>query len=103
VLTGESVNGIPSIAQRALKSNTSLPFGEWAVVAGLLSPQEARAITGVAGLERIPVLGQLLKSHTNSDGDARVLILIRPTLLTPPPVLSPSVFVGTFNKPVTPM
>jgi general secretion pathway protein D len=103
VLAGGSLNGIPAISQRTLKSEARLEFGQWAVLAGALSPQEGRTLSGIAGLSRVPFLGSLLSMHTNTRDDSQVLILIRPLLITPPRPGTGPVFMGPLNRPVTPL
>lgn len=105
VLAGGTVNGIPIIANRSLKSTARMRFGEWAVLAGMLNGQEARTIAGMAGLNRVPLLSQLTNTHTKNTQDSDVLVLIRPVLITPPPGETPgySFFLGTDTHPRTPL
>ena len=104
VLTGASVNGLPVISNRALKNITRLQFGEWSILAGLLTTDEARTLSGLAGLNRIPFLGPLTNTHTKDDSRDQVLILLRPVLLTAPPEHDVrSIFTGSDNRPLTPL
>jgi general secretion pathway protein D len=105
VLGGSSNNGIPIISNRSLKSSVTLKLGEWAVVAGLIDDEDARTIAGIAGLARIPVIGPLTSNVTRNTSTDRVLIMLRPTLLTAPPDISLThVYrMGSEMRPLTPL
>jgi general secretion pathway protein D len=105
VLTGASVNGLPVISNRAVKNITRLQFGDWNIIAGLLSTSEARTLSGIAGLNRIPFLGPLTNTHTRDNQRDQVIILLRPVLLSPPPgEINPrSFYTGSENRPLTPL
>ena len=106
VLAGKASNGIPIISNRSLKSDVTLKMGEWAVVAGLIDDEDARSIAGIAGLARIPLLGPLTSSTSRITASAdQVLILLRPTLLTPPPdnSLTHVLRMGAEMRPLTPL
>jgi general secretion pathway protein D len=84
VLSGQSLNGIPVISNRSMKTFVRLEMGEWAAIAGLMEVQEARNISGVAGLARVPYLGALTSTHEHDTTKSQVLVLVRPHLITPP-------------------
>jgi len=105
VLTGGSANGIPIIANRSLKSEVGLKMGEWALVTGLIDVEEARTIAGMAGLGYVPLVGPFTATTTRNNQSDEVLILLRPSLVTPPPDESlVHVFrLGTETRPLTPL
>ncbi len=106
VLTGQSNNGIPVIANRALKSQVDLPMGNWAVIGGLLNVEDAHNMTGVAGLSQIPYLGPLTSVHNKTKNSDIILLLIRPRLLSLPPSemsLPRAYRMGSETRPITPL
>ena len=104
VLTGASINGLPVISNRSVKNTTQLKFGEWSIIAGLLTTNEARTLSGLAGINRIPFLGPLTNTHENDNSRDQVLILMRPVLLSPPPSGDlRSFYTGSENRPLTPL
>jgi general secretion pathway protein D len=105
VLSGQSLDGIPVISNRSMKTFVRLEFGEWAAIAGLLDTEEARNIAGLAGVSRVPYLGALTSTHTHNTTNDEVLILIRPHLLTPPPCenFMHTYLLGSDTRPLTPL
>jgi len=103
VLAGAAANGIPIISNRSLKSEVTLRMDEWAVVAGLMEAQDARTLSGIAGLANIPLIGPLTRTTTHNRESDQVLILLKPTLLTAPPgeALTRMVRFGSETRPLT--
>jgi general secretion pathway protein D len=104
VLTGDSVDGIPVIGNRALKSTVNLRMGEWAVLGGLLDVEEAHTIAGLAGASRIPYLGALTSTRTKTGNTDQILLLMRPYPLSMPPSdVSPgrTLRMGSDSRPIT--
>jgi general secretion pathway protein D len=84
VLTGDSLNNIPVIANRKLKSQVRVSSGEYAVVAGLMNASEARTISGLAGLSSLPWLGPLMRNNTRNEDSNEAVIVIRPRVISLP-------------------
>lgn len=105
VLTGQSVNNIPVIANRQMKSQIRLRNGEWAVVAGMVVSQDTRSIGGPAGLSQIPGLGRLFREQTRNNDERQILLVLKPALLSLPPDQLPTqaVWTGSENRPPAPL
>jgi Flp pilus assembly secretin CpaC len=105
VLTGTSVNGIPVVSNRTMKSKADLRVGEWAVVAGLMDRSESHNIAGIAGLSRIQMLAPLTSVTTKNKDGGEVLLLMRPYLVTlpPDPSAAHTFRMGSDNRPLTPL
>jgi type II secretory pathway component GspD/PulD (secretin) len=105
VLTGASINGLPVISNRSVKNSTRLNFGDWALIAGLLTTNEARVVSGLAGISNIPFLGPLTSTHEHDTDTDDVLVMIRPTLLALPATsgIQRAIRTGTETRPLTPL
>lgn len=105
VVTGQSLNGIPIISNRKLTTKVRLREGESAVVEGLLDSNQARSISGIAGLSTLPGLGELFRQTNKSEQTTEVLLVIKPTLLNLPPdqFATPAIFTGSETRPITPL
>ncbi|MCU0247850.1 MAG: type II and III secretion system protein, partial [Bryobacter sp.] len=90
VLTGQTSNDIPVIANRKFNSRVRLKQSEWAVVTGLASSTETRSILGIAGLVNVPIVGQALASNTRDKTQGQMLLVIRPRILAPHPSETPT-------------
>lgn len=80
-LAGQSVNGVPILANREYKGSITLMNGEPAVVAGSVSRSEARTMTGLPGLGFIPGLNQAMTSNTKEIDDDELMVVITPRVI----------------------
>jgi general secretion pathway protein D len=105
LLTGQTSNGIPIINNRAVKSNARMALGQWAVLAGLLSPSDAYTVSGLAGLSSIPYLGALTSTRQHTTTDDQILILFRPRLqsLSGDQFPTRTYFLGSETRPLIPL
>jgi hypothetical protein len=105
LLTGTSIQGIPIIAQRKVASQVDLRTGESAIVAGLLSTDEARSILGIPGLANLPGLGPLLRTNTKNTDSREIIIVIKPVVIDLPPneFARRPFWIGSEARPLTPL
>lgn len=105
VLAGETLNGIPIIANRKFQGVIRLRNGEWALMAGLVRSQEVRSITGIVGLSRLPVVGPLFRQNRRESESGQMLLILKPRLLNLPPteMVTHTVWTGTESRPRAPI
>ncbi len=104
-LTGQFFDDVPQLSNRKLQTEVRLRMGEQAVISGLMNSSQARTITGLAGLSRIPILGPALSRNTRDDSRTDVLLVIQPQLVSLPPSEAPTqpVAVGSEQRPPYPL
>jgi general secretion pathway protein D len=77
-LAGQSINGVPVIANREYKGSITLVDGEPAVVAGSLSQSEQLSLSGIPGLGAIPGINKIMASNNKMDETDELLVVITP-------------------------
>jgi type II secretory pathway component GspD/PulD (secretin) len=77
-LSGQNVNGIPIIGNRAIEQMVRLRANETSLLSGLIESSEIRSITGWPGLT---ALGPLTGEHNNQQSDTELVIAITPRQL----------------------
>lgn len=81
-LTGQSDNGVPVISNREYKGYITLNDGEPAFVAGQVSHNDSRSMSGIPGLGMVPGLNQAMVSNTKTEDDDELMIAITPHVLS---------------------
>jgi len=77
-LAGQSLNGVPVIANREYKGSITLVDGEPAVVAGSLSQSEQLSLNGIPGLGAIPGINKIMATNSKMDETNELLVVITP-------------------------
>jgi hypothetical protein len=81
-LTGQSANGVPFISNKEYKGSIRLRDGEPAVVAGQISSNDQRSMSGIPGLGFIPAFNQAMVNNTTTKQDDELLIVITPHVVS---------------------
>jgi general secretion pathway protein D len=104
VLTGQTNNDIPVIANRKFTGTVRLKPGEWAVGAGLVTLNESVNRAGLAGIANLPVLGQLLSTNGKDRRIGQTLLVIRPRVIGASPSEYPAkeIFTGQEQRFLAP-
>ena len=105
VLGSGGFNGIPVINTRKFQSKLRLSTKEWAVVAGLVSHNDTRTLSGIAGLADIPVLGPLLSRNGREQDASDVLVMLKPRIVSMPASerITHRFWFGSENRPRSPI
>ena len=74
-------NSVPTIATRKLKSTVSAPNNSTIVLGGLITQDSSKQDSNIPYLSRIPVLGALFRSRTQSGDRSELIILLHPEVV----------------------
>ena len=77
-LAGQSLNGVPVIANREYKSSITLVDGEPAVVAGSVTQSEQLTLNGIPGLGVVPGINKIMVTNSKMDETDELLVVITP-------------------------
>jgi general secretion pathway protein D len=84
-LTGRSINDIPVLSSRQMKSFVRLRQGEVALITGMAVVEQRRSRSGLALLSEIPFLGHLFSRHTWQYHRSHLIVVARPRIVRLPP------------------
>ena len=80
-LGNQTVNGIPIILNREYTGSITLKNEESGVVAGLLSKDDSRSLSGYPFLSRVPVATYATAVHDKNQNDDELLIVMTPHIV----------------------
>jgi type II secretory pathway component GspD/PulD (secretin) len=81
-LTGVSVNGVPVISNRSYKGSINLKNEEQAAVAGEISHNDIRSLSGIPGFGSVPGLKNVMTSNSIENDQDELMIVITPHILS---------------------
>jgi hypothetical protein len=81
-LTGQSDNGVPVISNREYKASITLKDGEPAFVAGEVSNNDVKSMSGIPGLGSVPGLNMAMVSNTRQEDSDELMIAITPHVIS---------------------
>ena len=73
--------GNPTFSQRSITSKVSVPSSQTVLLGGLISGQESRQKDGVPGINRIPIIGDLVGKTENTAKRNELIVFITPRVL----------------------
>ena len=76
-----SVNGIPPIITQSATTTLQVGDGETTVIGGIFESIETERRSRTPGLSRIPLLGWLFKSESNTESSDELLIFVTPHII----------------------
>ena len=76
-----SVNGIPPIITQSATTTLQVADGETTVIGGIFESIETERRSRTPGLSRIPLLGWLFKSESNTENSDELLIFVTPHII----------------------
>lgn len=80
-LTSKGGTTVYQIGSRSATTTLRLANGETQVLAGLLSDEERRSVTGIPGLGRLPILGRLFSTHSDDAQKTEIVLSVTPRIV----------------------
>jgi len=80
-LGATQLNSVPVITNREYNGTISVPLGETAVLAGMVSKSEQLSLLGLPGISKLPIFGTATTLRNKKIDDAELIVTIRPQLV----------------------
>lgn len=98
-----SVQGYPALKMNRSKTKVNLKAGQTLLIGGIFNKSYSKAIDGIPGFSRIPIIGYLFGSKEFQSGRTDGVIFITPTIINPvdDPSQSPKIqaVIDLFDEP----
>ena len=94
-LTGQSANGVPVLTNQEYKGSIRLRDGEPAVVAGEITTNDQRSMSGIPGVAAIPGLNWAATDNTRMKENDELLIVITPHVVASRALATDEIWVST--------
>ena len=78
---GEVTNGVPAINTREMHTKVLVDNGETVVLGGIYIQEKSGAVRRVPFFGRLPYVGWLFKSESNTDKRNELLIFVTPKII----------------------
>jgi type II secretory pathway component GspD/PulD (secretin) len=72
---------IPVISTRSTTADVTIRSGEAAIIGGILQDSATFTANGVPGLSKIPIIGYVFKSRSNSKQRTNLIVIVSPTIV----------------------
>jgi general secretion pathway protein D len=80
------VQGVPTFNSRTVTSQIRLKDGETSVLAGLISDNERKSLSGIPGLASLPVVGQLFARNKREITQTDIILTLTPRIVMRPEI-----------------
>ena len=94
-LTGQSANGVPVLSNSEYKGSIRLRDGEPAVVAGEITTNDQRSMSGIPGIAAIPGIDWAVSDNTRMKENDELLIIITPHVVASKNLATDEIWVST--------
>lgn len=81
--TGDTVSNLPVVTSSDINTSAFIKQGQALLVAGYRVDKRSNGISGVPGLSKIPIIGNLFKTASNSESHMERLFLLTPRIVEP--------------------
>jgi general secretion pathway protein D len=71
----------PTIQQRQIESTVAIHSGETIVLGGMIQDTQTENESGIPGLHKIPILGNLFSSSSNTARKTELIVLLTPRVV----------------------
>ncbi len=76
----QSVDGLPGLLTRRLKTSVNIPSGETIVLSGLIHHEQGQDIQKIPAISSLPILGELFQSKRFQNKETELMIFVTPSI-----------------------